>query len=115
MNFKITEQFKNLEQTTELPYMEEISINAKIVETEPAIYYINRAKAYKTNLTFNQYYEAVLDMLGISDWQYLFTDVSVQELRADGIYQNLKAALQALQKVFPQKDYSRYFELLDRR
>lgn len=38
---------------------------------EPAIYYINNALAYKTNLTFNGYFEAVLDMLGIADWQYL--------------------------------------------
>lgn len=82
---------------------------------EPAIYYINRALAYKTNLTFNGYYEAVADMLGIADWQYLFTEVSLEELKADGIYQNLKEALEALQKAFPHKDYSRYFKLLEER
>ena len=34
---------------------------------EPAIYYIDRASCWKTNLTFVQYYEAVLDMMGIAD------------------------------------------------
>eukprot|EP01133_Synstelium_polycarpum_P009483 gene9483-11098_t len=82
---------------------------------EPAIYYINRALAYKTSLTFNGYYEAVLDMLGIADWQYLFTEVSLETLKADGVYQNLKESLEALQKAFPYKDYSLYFKLLERR
>ncbi|KFF01449.1 hypothetical protein [Chryseobacterium luteum] len=67
---------------------------------EPVIYYINRALAYKTNLTFNGYFEAVLDMLGIADWQYLFTEVSLKDLKADGAYQNLKQSLEALQKSF---------------
>lgn len=82
---------------------------------EPVIYYINRALAYKTNLTFNGYFEAVLDMLGIADWQYLFTEVSLEDLKTDGIYQNLKESLEALQKAFPNKDYSRYFKLLEER
>jgi hypothetical protein len=82
---------------------------------EPSIYYINNALAYKTNLTFNGYFEAVLDMLGIADWQYLFTEVSLEDLKADGIYQNLKQSLEALQKVFPYKDYSHYFKLLEER
>lgn len=82
---------------------------------EPAIYYINRALAYKTNLTFNEYFEAVADMLGIADWQYLFTEVSLEDLKADGIYKNLKESLEALQKAFPDKDYSRYFKLLEER
>ncbi len=82
---------------------------------EPAIYYINRALAYKTNLTFNGYYEAVLDMLGIADWQYLFTEVALEDLKAGGIYQNVKESLEALQKAFPDKDYSRYFKLLEER
>ncbi|HRB72320.1 MAG TPA: hypothetical protein PK776_10785 [Flavobacterium sp.] len=82
---------------------------------EPTIYYINRALAYKTNLTFNGYYEAVLDLLGIADWQYLFTEVSADDLKADGIYQKLKQALEALQKAFPDKDYSRYFKHLEER
>ncbi|MFC0426255.1 hypothetical protein [Chryseobacterium scophthalmum] len=82
---------------------------------EPAIYYINKALAYKTNLTFNGYFEAVADMLGIADWQYLFTEVSLEDLKADGIYKNLKESLEALQKAFPDKDYSRYFKLLEER
>jgi hypothetical protein len=61
------------------------------------------------------YYEAVLDMLGIADWQYLFTEVSLKDLKADGIYQNLKQSLEALQKAFPDKDYNRYFKLLEER
>lgn len=82
---------------------------------EPTIYYINRAIVYKTNLTFNRYYEAVLDMLGIADWQYLFTEVSLADLKADGTFQNLKESLEALQKAFPDKDYNRYFKLLEER
>ncbi|UPT69996.1 MAG: hypothetical protein M0D53_12755 [Flavobacterium sp. JAD_PAG50586_2] len=82
---------------------------------EPDIYYIDRAEAYKTNLTFVQYYEAVLDMLGIAYWQYLFTDVSFKDPMLDHIYPELKASLEALQKALPQKDYSRYFELLEAR
>lgn len=82
---------------------------------EPTIYYINRDLAYKTNLTFNGYFEAVLDMLGIADWQYLFTEVSLEDLKADGIYKDLKESLEALQKAFPNKDYNRYFKLLEER
>ncbi|MCX8525609.1 hypothetical protein OF897_16975 [Chryseobacterium formosus] len=82
---------------------------------EPAIYYINRALVYKINLTFNGYFEAVADMLGIADWQYLFTKVSLEDLKADGIYKNLKESLEALQKAFPDKDYNRYFKLLEER
>lgn len=82
---------------------------------EPTIYYIDRASAYKTNLTFNGYYDAVLDMLGIADWQYLFTDVPLEDLISDGKYQKLKISLEALQKAFPEKDYCRYFKLLEER
>jgi hypothetical protein len=82
---------------------------------EPDIYYIDRADAYKTNLTFVQYYEAVLDMLGIADWQYLFTEVSFKDPMKDHIYPELKESLEALQKALPQKDYSRYFVLLEER
>jgi hypothetical protein len=82
---------------------------------EPDIYYIDRADAYKTNLTFVQYYEAVLDMLGIADWQYLFTEVSLKDPMKSDIYPELKASLEALSKAFPNKDYSRYFELLEAR
>jgi len=91
------------------------SIQAGIAPpNEPAIYYIDRASAYKTNLTFNGYFEATLDMLGIADWQYLFTDVSSEDLKADGIYPKLKQSLEALQKAFPEKDYGRYFKLLEK-
>ncbi|UPT69997.1 MAG: hypothetical protein M0D53_12760 [Flavobacterium sp. JAD_PAG50586_2] len=82
---------------------------------EPDIYYIDRADAYKTNLSFAQYYEAVLDMVGIADWQYLFTEVSFKDPMKDHIYPKLKASLEALRKALPHKDYSRYFELLEER
>ncbi len=81
--------------------------------SEPAIYYIDRAETHKTNLTFVQYYEAVLDMIGIADWQLLFTDVSWNDPLKKSTYDELKAALQALVKTFPEKEYSRYFELLE--
>jgi hypothetical protein len=82
---------------------------------EPAIYYIDRASCWKTNLTFVQYYEAVLDMMGIADWQLLFTDVSLKDPMVDYYYHGLKGSLEALAKAFPDKDYSKYFELLEAR
>lgn len=82
---------------------------------EPAIYYIDRASCWKTNLTFVQYYEAVLDMMGIADWQLLFTDVSLKDPMVSYKYDGLKESLEALAKAFPDKDYSRYFELLEAR
>ncbi|WP_294823333.1 hypothetical protein [uncultured Flavobacterium sp.] len=82
---------------------------------EPSIYYIDRASCWKTNLTFIQYYEAVLDMMGIADWQLLFTDVSWNDPKVEDYYQGLKESLEALAKAFPDKDYSRYFELLEAR
>ncbi|WP_294823337.1 hypothetical protein [uncultured Flavobacterium sp.] len=82
---------------------------------EPAIYYIDRASCWKTNLTFVQYYEAVLDMMGIADWQLLFTDVSLKDPMISYKYNGLKKSLEALAKAFPDKDYSKYFELLEAR
>ena len=82
---------------------------------EPAIYYIDRAKAFKTNLTFVQYYETVLDMMGIADWQLLFTDVSWNDPQVEDYYPELKAAIEALAKAFPDKDYKKYFDLLEAR
>jgi hypothetical protein len=82
---------------------------------EPAIYYIDRASCWKTNLTFVQYYEAVLDMMGIADWQLLFSDVSLKDPMVDYYYRGLKGSLEALAKAFPDKDYSNYFELLEAR
>lgn len=83
--------------------------------SEPAIYYIDRASCWKTNLTFVQYYEAVLDMMGIADWQLLFTDVSLKDPMVSYKYDGLKKSLEALAKAFPDKDYSKYFELLEAR
>ncbi|MBE99393.1 hypothetical protein [Flavobacterium coralii] len=80
---------------------------------EPVIYYLDRAKAFKTNLTFVQYYETVLDMIGIADWQLLFADISWNDPDVDYYYSELKASLEALAKVFPEKDYTKYFELLE--
>ncbi|MFP9113989.1 hypothetical protein ACLI1A_08595 [Flavobacterium sp. RHBU_3] len=82
---------------------------------EPAIYYIDRAFYCKTNLTFVQYYEAVLDMIGIADWQLLFSEVSLKDPMISYKYDGLKASLEALAKAFPDKDYSKYFELLEAR
>ncbi|MFP9113987.1 hypothetical protein ACLI1A_08585 [Flavobacterium sp. RHBU_3] len=82
---------------------------------EPAIYYIDRAFYCKTNLTFVQYYEAVLDMMGIADWQLLFSEVSLKDPMISYKYDGLKASLEALAKAFPDKDYSKYFELLEAR
>lgn len=80
---------------------------------EPAIYYIDRAFYCKTSLTFVQYYEAVLDMMGIADWQLLFSDVSWNDPQVEDYYPGLKASLEALSKAFPEKDYTKYFELLE--
>ncbi len=82
---------------------------------EPAIYYIDRAFYCKTSLTFVQYYEAVLDMMGIADWQLLFTDISWNDPQVEDYYPGLKVSLEALAKAFPDKDYSNYFELLEAR
>jgi len=82
---------------------------------EPAIYYIDRASCWKTSLTFVQYYEAVLDMMGIADWQLLFTDVSLKDPMISYKYDGLKKSLEALAKAFPDKDYGKYFELLEAR
>lgn len=80
---------------------------------EPAIYYIDRAACWKTSLTFVQYYEAVLDLMGISDWQLLFADVSWNDPKVEDYYPELKESLEALAKAFPDKDYSNYVELLE--
>ena len=80
---------------------------------EPAIYFLDRAKAFKTNLTFVQYYDAVLDMMGIADWQLLFADISWNDPQVEDYYSGLKESLEALSKAFPEKDYSKYFELLE--
>jgi len=82
---------------------------------EPVIYYIYRASCWKTNLTFVQYYEAVPDMMGIADWQLLFTDVSLKDPMVYYKYDGLKKSLEALAKAFPDKDYGKYFELLEAR
>lgn len=82
---------------------------------EPSIYFIDRADAYKTSLTFVQYFEAVLDLLGIANWQYLYTNISWNDPMKKDIYPKLKASLKALEKVFPEKDYNKYFELLEAR
>ncbi len=82
---------------------------------EPEIYFIDRETAYKTNLTFVQYYEAVLDMLGIANWQYLYTNVSFNDPVKEYLYDNIKESLNALQKALPDKNYQKYFDLLEAR
>ena len=82
---------------------------------EPAIYYIDRAFCCKTNLTFVQYYQAVLDMMGIADWQLLFIDVALKDPMISYKYDGLKKSLTALAKASPEKDYSGYFKLLEDR
>ena len=66
-------------------------------------------------MTFIEYYEAVLDMLGIANWQYLYTEVSWSDPLKKHLYTNIKASLEALQKAFPNKDYKKYFDLLEDR
>ncbi|WP_299763427.1 hypothetical protein [uncultured Dokdonia sp.] len=82
---------------------------------EPEIYFIDRETAYKTNLTFVQYYEAILDMLGMANWQYLYTNVSFNDPVKEYLYDNIKESLNALQKALPDKNYQKYFDLLEAR
>ena len=52
-------------------------------------------------------------MMGIADWQLLFADVSWNDPQVEDYYPELKQSLEALAKAFPEKDYSRYFKLLE--
>ncbi len=78
----------------------------------PQIYFYDRGTYYPMNLDYFGYLDAVLDLAGIANWQYLFCDVNLRTAEYQHIHEDLKRGIEAVAMLFPDKDLSRYEQLL---
>lgn len=80
----------------------------------PEIWYYDRGDCFKMDIDYPGYLGALMDTKGITDWQYLFCDVDLTETLQAGLDEKLENRMRDLETLFPQRDYSAYYERIDR-
>lgn len=78
----------------------------------PDIYFYDRGEVYKMNLDYGEYLDKLLDLGGISDWQYLFCDVDKNDRTFGEIFKELEKAMSHLEQILPNRDYTEYYRIL---
>lgn len=79
----------------------------------PDIYFYNRGDYYLMDIGYRGYLDALLDLIGVSNWQYLYCDVNMNKPKYKYLHSELHQTLKDLKFLFPNKNYSKYFKLLD--
>jgi hypothetical protein len=70
-------------------------------------------QCYKLDLTYQKYVECLFETRGFFDWQYLFADVSLDDLNT-GMVEYLTEMLTVLPKLFPNTDFTKYVERFEK-
>lgn len=79
----------------------------------PDIYFYDRGEYNLMDLDYKGYLGTLLDLIGVSNWQYLFCDINMNQPKYKYLYNELHQTLKDLEFLFPKKNYSKYFKLLD--
>jgi hypothetical protein len=73
-------------------------------------YYKVTGQGYKMDLSYRGYVECVMETRGYFDWQYFFCDIEINR----NLSNRLTAMLDILPRLFPDTDYTKYFERFER-
>jgi hypothetical protein len=83
-------------------------------EVEPAVYWIPVAEQpIKMSISYPEYMEHALKTRGLYYWQYLFTDLSFNDVDFN-LQGELTERLPYLTMLFPDEDFSEYFERFEK-
>jgi hypothetical protein len=83
-------------------------------EIEPTVYWIPVAEQpVKMSLSYPEYMEHALNTRGLYYWQYLFTDLSFNDVGFN-LEEELTERLPYLTMLFPDEDFSEYFEKFEK-
>ncbi|NEO71295.1 hypothetical protein [Moorena sp. SIO3H5] len=78
----------------------------------PDIYFYDRGEYWKMNLDYGGYLDALLGLLGVSNWQYLFCDVDMTQPKYESLFNELNNTLNQLSQLFTARDFETYHEML---
>jgi hypothetical protein len=78
----------------------------------PPIWYYDRGDCFRMTLDYEGYLQALIVTKGITDWQYLFSEVDWSDDAHKGLAEKLRQRLDALAVIFPQHDYAAYYTRL---
>lgn len=80
---------------------------------EPEIFFYDRGDYFKMKVGYGGYLDGLLETMAISNWQYLLCDVDSRSPEYSRIFEKLTRQLDDLTEIFPQRDFSRFRELLE--
>jgi hypothetical protein len=72
----------------------------------PEIWYYDRGDCFQMDLGYIDYLDALALTKGVADWQYLYCDVDPADPLRRGLRSKLERRLDALQSLFPSRDYA---------
>lgn len=68
----------------------------------PEIWFMERGEIWKMDNSFGEYIEALIDLKGIYNWQFLFIDTDFYYI------EKLKKDMDAVEALYPDVDYTKY-------
>lgn len=72
----------------------------------PEIWFYDRGDCFRMDLGYLDYLDALVLTKGVSDWQYLYCDVDPTDPLRAGLRAKLERRLDALESLFPGRDYA---------
>ena len=78
----------------------------------PDIYFYDRGEYWKMNIDYGGYLDGLLGLFGVSNWQYLFCDVDMNQPKYENLFHELNNTLEQLGQLFPTKNFETYREML---
>ena len=78
----------------------------------PEIWYCDRGDCFRMDLGYLDYLDALTLTKGVADWQYLFCDIDHSDPLRAGLRGKLERRLDALESLFPSRDYAALRERL---
>lgn len=78
----------------------------------PDIYFYDRGKFYRMDISYGDYLLALGDLAGITNWQYLFCEIDRKDAYFDPYFKELKQSMRGLKEILPGSDLTRYEKLL---
>ncbi|MBS9462699.1 hypothetical protein KIM67_09770 [Flagellimonas sp. 389] len=82
--------------------------------TEPEIWYYDNGKAYKMQISVEEYFKYTLETRGMLNWQYLFCEIDFSHYEHNFIRNNLQENLTMLPTMFPDTNFERYQQQFDK-
>ncbi len=80
-------------------------------EFPPKLYFYDSGAYFPMTITFDEYFDAMIESCGVRGWQYFYIDIpddfpNFREVNKNAVLKDLEFILEMLPKLFPDKDFS---------